>query len=66
MTKNKTFPLNQRLACANYAIYVAIYAYIGYAKKAVKIGKVMMRRVTNKHRKQDPQSRIKNKTLFSL
>jgi len=54
MTKNKTFPLNQSLACANYAIYVAIYACIGYAKKADKIGKVMMRRVANKHRKQDP------------
>jgi len=63
MTKNKTFPLNQSLACASYAIYVAIYACTGYAKKAVKI---MMGRVANKHRKQDPQSRIKNKTLFSL
>jgi len=54
MTKNKTFPLNHSLACANYAIYVAMHACIGYAKKAVKIGKVMMRRVANKHRKQDP------------
>jgi len=58
MTKNKTFPLNPSLTCANYAIYVfffyvAIHACIGYAKKAEKIGKVMMRRVVNKHRKQD-------------
>jgi len=66
MTKNKTFPLNHSLACANYAIYVAIHACIDYAKKAEKIGKVMIRRVANKHRKQDPSSRIKNKTLFSL
>jgi len=54
MTKNKTFPLNQSSACANYVIYVAIYACTGYAKMAVKIGKVMMRRVAYKHRKQDP------------
>jgi len=55
MTKNKTFPLNHSLACANYAIYEAIHACIGYAKKAEKIGKVMIRRVANnKHRKQDP------------
>jgi len=51
MTKNKTFLLNKSLACANYAIYVAINACIGYAKKAEKIGKVMMRRVANKYRK---------------
>ena len=25
MTKNKTFPLNHSLACASYAIYVAIH-----------------------------------------
>jgi len=36
MIKNKTLPLNQSLACANSAIYVAIYACIGYAKKAEK------------------------------
>jgi len=54
MTKNKTFLVNQSLACANYATYVAIHACIGYTKKAVKIGKVMMRRVANKLRKQDP------------
>jgi len=54
MTKNKTFPLNQSLVFANYAFYVAIHACIGYAKKAVKLGKVMMRRVANNHRKQDP------------
>jgi len=54
MTKNKTFPLKQSLGCANYAIYVVIHACIGCAKKAVKIGKVMMRRVANKHRQQDP------------
>jgi len=54
MTKNKTFPLNYSLACATYAIVVAIHACIGYVKKAEKIGKVMMRRVANKHRKQDP------------
>jgi len=65
MTKNKTFLLNQSPACANYAFYVAIYACIDYAK-AVKIGKLMMRRAANKHSKQDPSSRIKNKTLFSL
>jgi len=53
MTKNKTFPLNHSLACANYAIYVVIHAFTGYAKKAETIGKVMMRRVANKHRKQD-------------
>jgi len=28
MPKNKTFPLNNSLACANYAIYVAIHACI--------------------------------------
>ena len=33
-------------------------------KEGRKIGTVMMRRVTNKRRKQDPESRIKNKTLF--
>jgi len=46
----------------NYAIYVAIYANIGYAiyasigyaKKAVKLGKVMMKWVANKHTKQNP------------
>jgi len=64
MTK-KTFPLNHGMACANYAIYVAIYACIGYVKKAEKIGKVMIW-VTNMQRKPDPLSRIKNKTLFSL
>jgi len=52
MTKNKTFPLNQSLACANYAINVALYACKGYAKKAVKIGNVMMR--SKNHRMQDP------------
>jgi len=31
-----------------------------------EIGKVMMRRVANKQRKQNPKSRIENKTLFSL
>jgi len=46
MTKNKTFPLNHSLTYAN--------ACIGYAKKAEKMEKVMMRRVANKHRKQDP------------
>jgi len=25
MTKNKTFPLNRSLACANYALYLAIH-----------------------------------------
>jgi len=45
--KNESFPLNQSLACANNANYVAIHACIGYAKKAEKIGKVMMRRVAN-------------------
>jgi len=54
MTKNKTFPLNHSLACANYAICEAIHAYIGYVKKAEKIGKVMMRRGASKHRKQNP------------
>jgi len=54
MTKSKTFTLNHSLAYANYFIYVAIYACMGYAKKAEKIGKVMMGRVANKHRKQDP------------
>ena len=54
MTKNETFPLIHSLACANYAIYVAKHACIGYAKKAVKIRKVMMTRVANKHIKQDP------------
>jgi len=42
MTKNKIFPLTHSLTFANYAIYVAIHAYIGYAKKAEKIGKVMI------------------------
>jgi len=54
MTKNKTFPLNHSLVCATCAMYVAIYARIGYAKKAEQIGKAMVRRVANKHRKQDP------------
>jgi len=54
MTINKTFPLNHCLACANYAIYAAIRACIGHVKKAEKIGKVMMRRVANKHKKQNP------------
>jgi len=53
-TKNKNFPLNHSLACANYAIYAAIHACIVYLRKAEKIGKVMMRRVENKHRKQNP------------
>jgi len=26
MTKNKTFPLSHSLACASYAIYLAIHA----------------------------------------
>jgi len=32
---------------------LAIRACMGYVKKAEKIGKVVMRRVTNKHRKQN-------------
>jgi len=28
MTKNKTFPLNRSLACASYAIYLAIHTCI--------------------------------------
>jgi len=48
MTKNKTFPLNHSLACANHAIYLAIHTVHAYVKKAEKIGKVMMRRVANK------------------
>jgi len=31
------------------AIYVAVHACAGYAKKAEKIGKVIMRKVANKH-----------------
>jgi len=50
MTKNKTSPLNHSRACANYAIYAAIHASIGYVNKAEKIGKAMMKRVANKHR----------------
>jgi len=65
MTKNKTFPLNDSLACASYAIYLAIYIH-AYVKKAENIGKVMTRRVANTWRKQYPQLRIKNKTPFSL
>ena len=52
--KNKNFPRNHSLACANYAIYAAIHACIVYVRKAEKIGKVMMRRVENKYRKQNP------------
>jgi len=54
MTKNKTFPLNHSLACATCAIYLGIYACIGNVKMAQKIGKVMIKRVANEHRKQDP------------
>jgi len=64
MTKNKTFPLNYSLACASYAIYVAIHTC--KCKESKKIGKIMTRRVANKKRKQDPYSRIKNKTPFSF
>jgi len=39
---------------------------MGYAKKAEKTEKVVMIRVANKQRKQDPKSRIKSKTLFSM
>jgi len=28
MTKNKTFPLNHGLACASYAIYLAVHTCI--------------------------------------
>jgi len=54
MTKNKTFPLNHSLACVDKAIYVAIHACMVYVNKTGKIGKVMMRRVENKRRKQNP------------
>jgi len=37
MIKNKTFPLNHSLTCANYAIYVVIHACIGYST-----GKIIM------------------------
>jgi len=45
MTKNKTFPLNHSLACASYAIYLAIGTC--KCKESKKIGKVT-RRVANK------------------
>jgi len=46
MTKNKIFPLNHSLACASYAIYLAIHTCI--CKEGRKIGKVMTRKVANK------------------
>jgi len=64
MTNNKTFPLNHSLACASYAIYLAFHTCICEAGR--KNRKSIDLRVANKQRKQDPKSRVKNKSPLSL
>jgi len=40
MTKNQTFPLNHSLACASYAIYLAIHTCSVVRRKFPKGGQV--------------------------